>query len=128
MNPAAARAARHDSRASRPDGSGAGIATAGRASRLGIKVSHALKLVEPVLDFGGSQLQQSSQSEVLHRETCHHGTVDQGAAEITHESAGKGVACAGWIAYLFERISGREENTVILKQAGPVLASLDHER
>src|SRR5215471_3321755 len=129
MRAAAIRHARRDNRASKPPGSGSVPIAAGRTSVLNIKVRHALKLVEPRLDLGGSQPQQTREPELFDREARHHGTVDEGAsqvrktgvagtAQVAHEATCKGIAGAGWIADLFERVAGREEDAVILKKAG----------
>ena len=49
------------------------------------------------------------------------------AAEVAEESAGKGVACSGWVVDGFEGVCGRCEDAVVGEEECAVFAFFDDE-
>src|ERR1051325_3664701 len=104
-----------------------------------LEVSQRPEVLIPLLHIRERDLAQAVERELLHRERRQHAAEDRGAAElevrhlaaggeVTEEAAREGVARAGGVEDVLERIGRRGEDRVLRYQQHAVLAALDDER
>src|SRR5688572_494119 len=97
---------------------------------------HALEIPEPLIDLRIVEAINTFGAEPLDVERSHHRTINACsphrlvgdlflACEITHESAGKSVACARRVENAFEWISRRREEAIFCEQRRAIFPALD---